>query len=32
VLRRRAAALPHGLPLHVQGQVLPGAIQLMRAS
>lgn len=33
VLRRRAAAVPHGVPLHVQGQVLPGAVQLtvMRA-
>lgn len=28
VLRVRAAAVPHGVPLHVQGQVLPGAIQL----
>ena len=28
VLRGRAAAVPHGLPLHVQGQVLPGALQL----
>jgi hypothetical protein len=28
VLRGRAAAVPHGVPLHVQGQVLPGALQL----
>ena len=28
VLRVRAAAVPHGVPLHVQGQVLPGALQL----
>jgi hypothetical protein len=28
VLRVRAGAVPHGVPLHVQGQVLPGAIQL----
>jgi hypothetical protein len=28
VLRRGAGALPHGVPMHVQGQVLPRAIQL----